>query len=139
MKGLKQACATIARKVIHTALLMTATPTLYSLLLFQSRSNFIFSLYFPIILCCILNPYAKTKTGVITVNRTAEILGEKWDLPLGFTMALGENPDAMFVFSSMPKKYRESCIDRARNANSRSEMQRIVSDIAQKSFNDFIG
>ncbi len=73
------------------------------------------------------------------VNRTAEILGEKWDLPLGFTMALGENPDAMFVFSSMPKKYRESCIDRARNANSRSEMQRIVSDIAQKSFNDFIG
>ena len=139
MKGLKQACATIARKVIHTALLMTATPTLYSLLLLQSRSNFIFGLYFPIILCCILNPYAKTKTGVITVNRTAEILGEKWDLPLGFTMALGENPDAMFVFSSMPKKHRESCIDRARNANSRSEMQRIVSDIAQKSFNDFIG
>lgn len=73
------------------------------------------------------------------MNRTAEILGEKWDLPLGFTMALGENPDAMFVFSSMPKKYRENCIDRARNANSRSEMQRIVSDIAQKSFNDFIG
>ena len=66
------------------------------------------------------------------MNRTAEILGEKWDLPLGFTMALGENPDAMFIFSSMPKKYRESCIDRARNANSRSEMQRIVSDIAQK-------
>ena len=73
------------------------------------------------------------------LNRTAEMLGEKWDLPLGFTMALGENPDAMFVFSSMPKKYRESCIDRARNANSRCEMQRIVSDIAQKSFNDFIG
>ena len=73
------------------------------------------------------------------MNRTAEILGEKWDLPLGFIMALGENPDAMFVFSSMPKKYRESCIDRARNANSRCEMQRIVSDIAQKSFNDFIG
>ena len=73
------------------------------------------------------------------MNRTAEILGEKWDLPLGFTMALGENPVAMFVFSSMPKKYRESCIDRARNANSRCEMQRIVSDIAQKSFNDFIG
>lgn len=44
MKGLKQACATIARKVIHTALLMTATPTLYSLLLLQSRSNFIFGL-----------------------------------------------------------------------------------------------
>ena len=73
------------------------------------------------------------------MNRTAEILGEKWDLPLGFTMALGEDPDAMLAFASMPKKYRESCIDRARNANSRCEMQRIVSDIAQKSFNDFIG
>lgn len=35
---------TIARKVIHTALLMTATPTLYFLLLLQSRSNFIFGL-----------------------------------------------------------------------------------------------
>ena len=41
MKGLRQACATIARWVIHTALSMTATPTLYSLLLLQSRSNFI--------------------------------------------------------------------------------------------------
>jgi hypothetical protein len=76
---------------------------------------------------------------VITVNRTAEKLGEKWDLPLGFTMALGENPDAMLAFVSMPKKHRDRCIDKARNANSRSEMQRIVSDMAQKSFNDFIG
>ena len=73
------------------------------------------------------------------MNRNAEKLGEKWDLPLGFTMALGENPDAMFALVSMPKKHRDRCIDRARNANSRCEMQRIVSDIAQKSFNDFIG
>ena len=73
------------------------------------------------------------------MNRNAEKLGEKWDLPLGFTMALGENPDAMLAFASMPKKHRDRCIDRARNANSCCEMQRIVSDIAQKSFNDFIG
>ena len=38
------------------------------------------------------------------VDRTAEILGEKWDLPLGFTMALGENPDAMFVFFKYAEK-----------------------------------
>lgn len=73
------------------------------------------------------------------MNRNAEKLCEKWDLPLGFTMALGENPDAMLAFASMPKKHRDRCIDKARNANSRLEMQRIVSDIAQKSFNDFIG
>lgn len=73
------------------------------------------------------------------MNRNAEKLGEKWDLPLGFTMALGENPNAMLAFASMPKKHRDRCIDKARNANSRSEMQRIVSDIAQKSFTDFIG
>lgn len=73
------------------------------------------------------------------MNRNAEKLGEKWDLPLGFTMALGENPDAMLAFASMPKKHRDRCIDKARNANSRSEMQRIVSDIAKKSFTDFIG
>lgn len=73
------------------------------------------------------------------MNRNAEKLGEKWDLPFGFTMALGENPDAMLAFASMPKKHRDRCIDKARNANSRSEMQRIVSDIAQKSFTDFIG
>lgn len=72
------------------------------------------------------------------INKNAEKLGEKWDLPIGFTMALGENPNAMLIFASMPKKHRELCIERARAVDSRAEMQRIVSDIAQKSFNDFI-
>lgn len=41
----------------HThSLINDSDLTLYSLLLLQSRSNFIFGLYFPIILCCILNP-----------------------------------------------------------------------------------
>lgn len=63
---------------------------------------------------------------------------DKWDLPIGFTMALSDNPDAMKVFVNMPKAQRERCIERARTVNSKAEMQRLADDIASTDFVDFI-
>ncbi len=59
-------------------------------------------------------------------------------MPIGFTMALSDNPDAMKVFVNMPKPQRERCIERARTVNSKAEMQRLADDIASTDFVDFI-
>lgn len=63
---------------------------------------------------------------------------EKWDLPLGFSRALMQNEEAVKVFVSMPKLEREKYTERAREATSKTEMQRIVGDIAATNFVDFI-
>ncbi len=63
---------------------------------------------------------------------------DKWDLPIGFSMALCENLEAMKVFVSLPKKRRDRCIERARAVNSKAEMQRLADEIASTRFVDFI-
>ncbi len=63
---------------------------------------------------------------------------EKWDLPLGFSRALVQDEETVKVFVSMPKPEREKYIERAKEATSKTEMQRIVGDIASTNFVDFI-
>jgi len=54
-----------------------------------------------------------------------------YKLPIGFGMALAMNPDALSVYSAMTKEQKRAVLDRARNARSEQEMQRIVNSIAK--------
>ncbi len=74
----------------------------------------------------------------IDTEKDRQKIFDKWDLPIGFTMALSENIDAMKAFVNMPKSWRERCIERARSVNSKAEMQRLADDIASTSFVDFV-
>ncbi len=53
------------------------------------------------------------------------------DLPIGFTMALAENTEAMQVFSNLSENSKKSCIEKARAVHSREEMQKLVEDISR--------
>ena len=74
----------------------------------------------------------------IDTEKDRQKIFDKWDLPIGFTMALSENIDAMKAFVNMPKSLRERCIEMARSVNSKAEMQRLADDIASTSFVDFV-
>lgn len=54
------------------------------------------------------------------------------ELPIGFLMALAENPDAMVRFSGMNKQEQNRLTEQARQARSREDMHAIVSGIAGK-------
>jgi len=51
------------------------------------------------------------------------------ELPIGFGMALARNLDAMRVFTSMDEVSKQSTIERSRHANSKQEMDAIVSEL----------
>lgn len=53
------------------------------------------------------------------------------DMPLGFGMALAQNPDAMKVFSEMPESCKAEVINGTHTVNSRSEMRQYVEKIAK--------
>lgn len=53
------------------------------------------------------------------------------DMPLGFGMALAQNPDAMKVFSEMPESRKAEVINGTHTVNSRSEMRQYVEKIAK--------
>lgn len=55
-------------------------------------------------------------------------------LPIGFGMALAMNLDAMNHFSNLSESEKEEILNRARDAKSRDEMQRIVSELSPDSF-----
>lgn len=55
-------------------------------------------------------------------------------LPIGFGMALAMNLDAMNHFSSLSESEKEEILNRARDAKSRDEMQRIVSELSPDHF-----
>ena len=54
------------------------------------------------------------------------------ELPIGFLMALAENPDAMVRFSGMNKQAQDRITEQARQARSREDMHAIVSGISEK-------
>lgn len=51
------------------------------------------------------------------------------EAPIGFLMALSQNEHALKRYGSMDQKQRARIIDRARNVDSRDEMQRLVDSI----------
>ena len=50
-------------------------------------------------------------------------------LPIGFAMALAQNPNAMETFAKLPQDTKASILTQAHNARSEAEMHRIVSGI----------
>ena len=55
-------------------------------------------------------------------------------LPVGFSMALAMNMNAMNHFSNLSEAEKEEILNRARDAKSRDEMQRIVSELSPDRF-----
>ena len=56
------------------------------------------------------------------------------NLPLGFSFALAQNPEAMKAFSNFPKEKQTEILNRAKSVVSKSEMQMLVNSLyAQES------
>lgn len=53
------------------------------------------------------------------------------DLPLGFGMALMQNEKAFARFSAMTPTQKQQIVEQTRAVSSKSEMQSLVSSIAQ--------
>ena len=58
-----------------------------------------------------------------------EVMDMDTELPIGFLMALAENPNAMVQFSSMDRQEQTRITERARQARSREDMHAIVSEM----------
>ncbi|WP_313524592.1 hypothetical protein [Anaerotignum sp.] len=56
------------------------------------------------------------------------ILNDK-KIPIGLGMALSQNLDAMQVFATMDEGSRNRVIERSHHAQSKNDMQSIVSDL----------
>ncbi|HHW25425.1 MAG TPA: hypothetical protein PK778_01230 [Bacillota bacterium] len=54
-------------------------------------------------------------------------------LPIGFGMALAMKPGGMEAFASLDDQKKEEYLNRAKNAKSKKEMQRIVEDLLRGS------
>ena len=52
------------------------------------------------------------------------------DLPLGFSLALSQNPEAMKAFSSFPEEKQTEILNRAKSGASKSEMQELVNSLS---------
>ena len=50
-------------------------------------------------------------------------------VPLGFGMALAQNPDAMDVFSGLTEAQRQKVLDKSRRIRSRAEMRSYVDSL----------
>lgn len=56
----------------------------------------------------------------------------KYEMPLGFGMALAQNPEAMEKFSSLSDGTKKELIEGTHFVRSREEMHRYVKEIATK-------
>lgn len=54
------------------------------------------------------------------------------NLPLGFSMALGQNETAMRKFALLSEKEKFAVINKAHSANSKAQMQELVRDLAKR-------
>ena len=54
---------------------------------------------------------------------------ERHEMPVGFGMALAQNPDAMQKFASLSEKKKHEIIRGIHSVKSREDMRRYVSDI----------
>ena len=51
------------------------------------------------------------------------------DIPLGFGMALAQNPDAMDVFSGLTETQRKHVLEKSRRARTKEEMRSYVDSL----------
>ncbi len=53
------------------------------------------------------------------------------EIPIGFSMALAKDTNAMNAFSSMPKEQRKQVVEQSRSIHSKEEMEQFVSSFNQ--------
>lgn len=58
---------------------------------------------------------------------------EQKEIPLGFGMALAQNPDALKVFSNLTQSKQSEILQKAHTVKSKNEMQSLVNDLSIKS------
>ncbi len=54
------------------------------------------------------------------------------DLPVGFAMALAQNPGAMEKFSALTDAQKQRIVDRTHSVGSRREMHQLVADLGNE-------
>ena len=54
------------------------------------------------------------------------------ELPVGFSMALAQNEDAVNVYAMMTKEQKQAILEKAHNARSEAEMQQLVARIGKE-------
>lgn len=70
------------------------------------------------------NTGVQKQTSDLTKGGRAMIENEKF--PLGFTMALAQNSEALLRFASMPEKKQQRILREVRSIRSKSEMRAYV-------------
>ena len=73
----------------------------------------------------VLPPAGKTKAGDETMKNFVDGPG----VPLGFGMALAQNPDAMDVFSGLTEDQRQRVLSKSRRIRSKAEMRAYVDSL----------
>ena len=58
---------------------------------------------------------------------------DKGDMPLGFGLALAQDPGAMERFAALTESERQAFLNRARAVSSKGEMQALVSQLSAQS------
>ncbi|WP_312101286.1 hypothetical protein [Lachnoclostridium sp.] len=59
-----------------------------------------------------------------------ELLGNH-EIPIGFSMALAKDTNAMNAFSSMSKEQRTQVVEQSRNIQSKEDMEQFVNSFTQ--------
>ena len=54
-----------------------------------------------------------------------------YQVPIGFGMALARNPRALNTYSAMTEQQKQEILNRAHNAKSEQDMNRIVNGLAK--------
>ena len=54
----------------------------------------------------------------------------EYNLPVGFSFALAQTPEAMKAFSSFPEEKQTEILNRAKSVVSKSEMQMLVNGLS---------
>ncbi|MBE6933366.1 MAG: hypothetical protein E7464_08310 [Ruminococcaceae bacterium] len=54
------------------------------------------------------------------------------ELPLGFSFALGQNPEAMQRFTVLTTEERSALLQKAHNVASKAEMRQLVQDLSNR-------
>ncbi len=54
------------------------------------------------------------------------------DLPLGFSFALAQNPEAMEIFATLPENKQAEVLQKAHSVSSKEEMRLLVKGLSAK-------
>lgn len=57
---------------------------------------------------------------------------KSYEMPIGLTMALALNPEAMEKFATLTEKEKQKIVNGTHNIKSKEEMQRYVEDLAKR-------